>query len=76
LRDNPHERHFGLFRQDGSAKPAVQAWEKFVAQADDGSGQPGNQPSPNWLKDYQSEKFYERPQENLAELFKRYKESD
>ena len=75
LQDNPHERHFGLFRADGSAKMAVQVWQDFAADISLEPELQSGQNHPLWLKDFYPDQFYEHPQENLARLFRLYKNS-
>lgn len=75
LLDNPHERHFGLYRTDGSAKMAVPIWHDFVAEISPEHALQPNQNHPEWLKDFYPDQFYDHPRENLAMLFSLYKES-
>lgn len=70
---NPHERHFGLFRHDGTAKPAVQA---FVEH---------NPLQPLPLQEMSHEfpriftldrnEFYTNPTHNLRLLYRQYKKN-
>lgn len=74
LRDNPHERQFGLFRYDGSAKLSAQVWRDYVGPADGNtSKQREEQIDLPWLNSFQPQLFYDQPQENLARLFTLYK---
>ena len=58
----PHERHFGLWRADGSPKPAVTA----LASAR-GAQLPMTRPA--WAEAPALERFYQAPRENLARLY-------
>lgn len=74
LQDNPHERHFGLFRADGSAKMAIKVWQDFAVGISPGHELQSNQNHPLWFKDFHPDQFYDRPQENLVQLFRLYKD--
>ena len=59
-----HERSFGLWRADGSAKPAVEAVAAFsgatrVAPPDDG-----------WI-DIDADRYWQRPGDELPRLYER-----
>ena len=64
-----HERHFGLWRYDGSKKEALKSIEKFekkpVLPMDF---------EPAWI-DIKRENFYENPLRNLKNLYEKYKKS-
>jgi len=73
LGDSLHERHFGMFRHDGTAKPAVEIFRSYVdtnihAKLD------LTQASYPWLYEKDREKFYQHPRNNLSRLYQRYKE--
>lgn len=75
LQDNLHERYFGLFRADGSAKTAVKVWQDFAAEYSPESESKSSQNYLPWLTGVNPDEFYDHPRENLALLFKRYKDS-
>lgn len=75
LQVNLHERYFGLFRADGSAKKAAEVWRDFQpAQLANATGQ-GRPEYPAWLDDMHPDRFYDQARENLIGLFNRYKKS-
>jgi endo-1,4-beta-mannosidase len=59
----PHERHFGLWRADGSAKPAARAL------ADWGGRDRVPRASPTWLAREDPASFYDAPRETLIRLY-------
>ncbi|HEU5288169.1 MAG TPA: hypothetical protein VFV20_07190 [Candidatus Limnocylindria bacterium] len=61
----PHERYFGLFRADGTAKPAARHLGRFGGAA----RRPAR--SAPWT-DADPERFYDAPLENLRTLYLRY----
>ena len=68
-----HERHFGIFRSDGTAKPAAGIFRHYKNTAI------RNQPDPiqisnPWLTNIDRDKFYQSPGINLSHLFHTYKE--
>lgn len=64
-----HERFFGLWRADGSAKPSVSSVAAFTAvDRRDGPS------SYEWI-DIEPDAFWEDPGNNLARLYGRYRES-
>jgi len=68
---NPHERHFGLFRHDGTEKAAVEAFnQQFV---EDLGLTTSNLYS--WLDEFDRNSFYKNPKNNLRKMFDRYKQS-
>lgn len=68
LEQNLHERFFGLFRADGSAKPAALVWSALTEQ------EPAAAPSPRgWLNSFQREDFYHSPRANLEKMYRLYK---
>ncbi len=60
-----HERSFGLWRADGSPKPAVAEVEAFA-------GRPRLPPSADAWIDIDRERYWERPGEELPRLYRRY----
>ncbi|HEY7623799.1 MAG TPA: hypothetical protein VIA63_02115 [Candidatus Limnocylindria bacterium] len=62
----PHERHFGLWRADGSPKPAVQALRRR-------SGQDRVAPPPVDWPDSERTSFYASPRETLLRLYRAYR---
>lgn len=69
LKDNPHERYFGLFRHDGLPKATAAVFKKGGRpQCPDGNGR-----TRQFLGKYQREAFYQNPRHNLALMFKDYK---
>ncbi|MGS0765457.1 glycoside hydrolase 5 family protein [Syntrophomonas curvata] len=70
LRQNLHERCFGLFRHDGSAKPGTAAWAALIGNTPDVSR---SRHIP-WLEDCRKEDFYTDPRGNLIRLFARYQQ--
>jgi endo-1,4-beta-mannosidase len=68
-----HERTFGLWRSDHSAKPAVAAVGAFVATATESPACVLPRPSapPSWI-DLSADQFYFAPAVELPRLFRRY----
>jgi endo-1,4-beta-mannosidase len=61
----PHERHFGLWRADGSPKPAAAALREW-------SGRPRvAPPPPSWSESDRTE-FYRSPRESLVRSYRAY----
>ncbi len=61
----PHERHFGLWRADGTPKPSVAAFREW-------SGRPRVAPAPpSWSPSDRTE-FYRSPRESLVRLYRAY----
>jgi endo-1,4-beta-mannosidase len=65
-----HERSFGLFRADGSPKPAVAVVEAF-AKRRAASGEGGSDRAEDWI-DIDPAEFYEEPEATLPRLYRRY----
>jgi endo-1,4-beta-mannosidase len=64
----PHERHFGLWRADGTPKPAAAALREW-------SGRPRVAPAPvSWSETDRTE-FYRAPRETLVRLYRAYTEA-
>lgn len=63
-----HERSFGLWRADGSAKPALDAVEAFA-----GVGRQGDLREHDWI-DIESDEYYRSPGEQIRRLYGRYRE--
>jgi endo-1,4-beta-mannosidase len=62
----PHERFFGLWRADGTPKPAVRHLGRYV-----GVERRPTRPEGGWI-DIPRERFYEDPGANLRRLYGRY----
>jgi len=68
-----HERHFGIFRHDGSAKPAAEVFLYYQNPCI--RDKPGTtQVRFSWLYGKDRDKFYQHPKNNLSRLYQRYKE--
>lgn len=68
-----HERHFGMFRHDGTAKPAVAAFKSIK----NSTGRNGciSVPISPWLPNSEErDNFYCHPMHNLSMLYLKYKE--
>ncbi len=74
LKDNPHERHFGLFRYDGSPKPAVSVIRAFACRPDYLRRQVDTQTG-SWLDNEDREQFYRNPLNELKRLYDKFKKS-
>ena len=61
----PHERYFGLWRPDGTPKPAVSAFSAFTAAA------VKPPPMTPWI-DISPDVYYDSPAESLHHLYARY----
>lgn len=68
----PHELHFGLWRADGSEKPAVGVIRR-LAQAPSGDRPRGGDPDTRWI-DIPPERFYTDPRGHLVRLYRRFRE--
>lgn len=66
----PHERSFGLFRADGSAKPAVKQVSSFIAEGHTVASAPAI--ADELFIDVTPDEFYQYSQEHLRRLFRRY----
>ncbi|HLZ48983.1 MAG TPA: cellulase family glycosylhydrolase [Candidatus Limnocylindria bacterium] len=66
LDDAVHERHFGLWRSDGSPKPVVAE----LGYRSDAKRSPV--PDDAWI-DLRREDFYARPRQNLVKLYETYR---
>jgi endo-1,4-beta-mannosidase len=62
----PHERFFGLWRADGTPKPAVRHLSRYR-----GVQRRAASPSTDWI-DLDPGRYYEAPLENLRHLYERY----
>ena len=71
LHDIFHERHFGLFRHDGTAKPAVEIFGQYQKSLNHKVEIQARYP---WLNEKDRDKFYLHPRNNLSRLYQRYKE--
>jgi endo-1,4-beta-mannosidase len=74
LSQNPHERHFGLFRHDGSFKPAIQVMNRYINKPVNSLFNPP-QNQYTWLKGEDRTTFYDAPAHNLIRLYRNYKEA-
>lgn len=72
LAHSPHERHFGLFRHDGSAKPAAATLREFLSGVDTVRQTPPA-PRDDWVRGEDPSAFYGAPRENLVRLYQRYR---
>ncbi len=72
LKENPHERHFGLFRHDGSPKPAVQTIGKFAGRLAAGRGPAVDQSPAGWLRGEDPERYYRSQRTELPRLYRKY----
>lgn len=70
LRQNLHERYFGLFRHDGTAKPDVTPWAGLVNKALDVT----RNSDISWLEGWEPEHFYTDPRGNLVKLYACYRQ--
>ena len=70
LSKNSHERTFGLFRADGSAKPAVKQVSSFIAEGHTVASAPAI--ADELFIDVTPDEFYQYSQEHLRRLFRRY----
>ena len=61
----PHERHFGLWRADGTPKPAATALEEWA-------GRDRTAPPPLGWSDDERRDFYRSPREVLRRLYRTY----
>jgi len=66
-----HERHFGMFRHDGTAKPAVEIFSQYQKSLNYKLEIQAQYP---WLNEKDRDKFYLHPRNNLSRLYQRYKE--
>jgi endo-1,4-beta-mannosidase len=73
LQENIHERHFGLFRYDGSPKPAVQAFGEFAGRLAAGRGPEADADVGAWLQGEVRECYYNSPRTELPRLYEKYK---
>ncbi len=68
----PHELRFGLWRADGSEKPAVGVVRRF-AQTPSRNREPEGGPDTGWI-DIPPERFYTDPRAHLVRLYRRFRE--
>jgi hypothetical protein len=64
---NVSERHFGLLRHDGSAKPAAVAFREDTAE------KPKKEKSDTWV-DVPKEEFLKHPKGHVTRLYHRFRE--
>ena len=69
---NQHERFFGLFRHNGTAKPAVGTFRVCHNNSIDLNPAP-IQIKYTWLSDTDPDNFYHDPRNNLTRLYQKYK---
>lgn len=74
LRENPHERFFGLFRYDGSAKLAAEVAREFAGSRKVRAVAMEVRYRRPWLDEEKPEVFYLDPQANLKRLYRKYKD--
>ncbi len=72
FKQNPHERHFGLFRHDGSAKAAVKAFKEPFDQCSQALKLNSLQ---RILDTFDRDSFYQDPKNNLQKLYYTWKQS-
>ena len=68
LKQNIHERYFGLFLHDGSPKKQLQAFHPSNWQDLRG----GSQDNWSWLEDFDPDNFYIDPPQQLTAMFAAY----
>jgi len=73
LKDNPHERYFGLFKADGSPKKAVKVFQEFAEGVKE-TRNTGDAMDLSWLKGEDPERFYHNPLLEIKRLYRKYKE--
>jgi endo-1,4-beta-mannosidase len=61
----PHERYFGLWREDGAPKPAAKVVSEFSSISIKENGNLG------WI-DLEPHEFYRQPKENLRRLYRKF----
>jgi endo-1,4-beta-mannosidase len=76
LRENPHERFFGLFAADGRPKKAAGAVREFAERIkDDGGCCRDGAAVPSWLQGEDAGRFYDNPLSELRRLYRSFKGS-
>lgn len=65
-----HERSFGVFRADGSPKPAAESVQAY-ARAAPSREDPASPDDGAWL-DIEADEYWAAPEDQLARLFRRY----
>lgn len=70
LRQNIHERYFGLFHHDNTSKPAAATW----AQLPITPGIEADNNDQSWLQGFYKDEFYVNPQVNLKKMYSTYQE--
>lgn len=71
LNYNPHERHFGLFRHDGKAKPAVKSFQEPLDRYPEIIKLDSLQ---KLLDTFDRDSFYQDPKNNLQKLYYTWKQ--
>jgi len=72
LNDNPHERYFGIFKDDGAPKAAVQEIKCFAAALAAGELDAPDPCYDDWLSGEDPERFYRDPKGELRRLYRRF----
>ncbi len=72
LEQNPHERHFGLFRHDGSPKPVAEVMQAFARNQKDVARKLSGIFLNNWNRDM----YYEDPPRHLEEMYREFREEN
>ncbi|MGR6835219.1 glycoside hydrolase 5 family protein [Syntrophomonas erecta] len=67
LKENAHERYFGLVRHDGSVKPALEFFSDFA------STNFNENIFSDWLSGFSRDDFYLSPRQNLTAMFSKFK---
>ncbi|HZK43189.1 MAG TPA: hypothetical protein VFC73_02775 [Syntrophomonadaceae bacterium] len=70
LKENLHERYFGLFKSNGKPKLVTQYLQKMIKPVIITA----SNKAPQWLSMFNREEFYLNPKENLKTMFNTYKE--
>ncbi len=73
LKENPHERSFGLFKSDGSPKKAVGVFQEFAKGVKE-AADTGAAWDLSWLQGEDPDRFYQKPLLEIKRLYRKYKE--
>ncbi len=73
LDKSPHERHFGLFRHDGSPKPVAKIMRSFAGRNQE---EITRQLSGDFLNNWNRDMYYENPRIHLGEMYKEFREEN
>lgn len=74
LKENPHERSFGLFKSDGSPKKAVGVFQEFARGVKEAADTGDAAWDLSWLKGEDQDRFYHNPRLEIERLYRKYKE--